>query len=385
MSRLRRICSVLGILLCGVAWTQEPPSADVQLDTVTVTGRKREKIFQDRINTFVSSVTLRSRTESLARWQVPVCPYVTGAAPDQNAYIRQHLAQVAKDAGARLAQPDCAANLVVVLTEDPDRLLHDWWALDHGMFNTDRGVRGVERFIRAEEAIRAWYNACNVAPGWAKSNANQRIPPCNTGELGSRLSWDSVRAIYSVIVVVDLARIERLNVGQVADYVAMIGLAQIRRDADLGKLPTILRLFTEAGSARPRGLSSWDKSFLRSLYGTESANFMQFSQIKSGMGLDLGGSGPDPIAAHRRILAQVNRITPQAGRLVSYTETGAYYEGPPDLQTALVNFEAELEFVANTYFHGDRQAGERVSLYGEVEYANEGDGWRLLRLAVHPR
>ena len=33
------------------------------------------------------------------------------------------------------------------------------------MFNTDRGVSGVERFIRSEEAIRAWYNACNVAPG----------------------------------------------------------------------------------------------------------------------------------------------------------------------------------------------------------------------------
>ncbi len=368
-----------------MAWAQEPPSADVQLDTVTVTGRKRERIFQERISTFVSSVTVRSRTESLARWQVPICPYVTGAAQDQNAYIRQHVSQVAKDAGARLALPDCAANLIVVLTQDPDQLLRDWWDRDHGMFNTDRGVAGVERFIRSGEAIRAWYNACNVSPDWVKSNANQRMPPCSTGELGSRLTWESVRAIYSVIVVVDLARIENLNVGQVADYVAVIGLAQIRRDAELGKLPTILRLFTEAGTARPRGLSSWDKSFLRSLYGTASDNVMQFSQIKSGMGLDLGGTGPDPAAAQARILAQVNRITPKAGRLVSYTETGAYYEGPPDLQSALVNFEAELEFVADTYFHGDRQAGDRVPLYGEVEYANEGDGWRLLRLAVHPR
>lgn len=50
-----------------------------------------------------------------------------------------------------------------------------------------------------------------------------------------------------------------------------------------------------------------------------------------------------------------------------------------------MNFEAELEFVADTYFHGDRQAGARIPLYGDVEYTNEGDGWRLLRLAVYPR
>ncbi|MDP9198091.1 MAG: hypothetical protein M3O07_02600, partial [Pseudomonadota bacterium] len=69
-----------------------------------------------------------------------------------NTYIRQLVVQVAQDAGARLAPPDCAANLVVVLTQYPDQLLRDWWAEDHRMFNKDRGVSGIERFIKSDEA-----------------------------------------------------------------------------------------------------------------------------------------------------------------------------------------------------------------------------------------
>ena len=383
-SATNRLLPFLGILcLLSRDAGAEPPAA--QLDTVTVTGLKREQIFKERINDYVSSVMVRSHTESLARWQGPICPYVTGAAPDQNEYIRSQIIQVAKDAGAIPATPDCATNLVVVLSADPEQLLRDWWSREHRLFSKDRGVRGAERFIQEGEAIRAWYNTCSVSPEWVKSGANKNTLPCNTGSLGTRLSWEAVRSIYSVIVVVDLARIESLKVGQVADYVAMIGLAQVKRGPQLEKLPTILRLFAAADTARPRELSSWDKTFLRSLYGTQSENVRQFSQILSDMGQALGGGGPDPTAAQARILVEVNRITPHSGRLISYTVTGDYEEGPAGSRSALINFEAELEFIAETYFRGERKAGDRVSLYGEVEYGDEGDGWRVLRLGVYPR
>lgn len=363
----------------------EPPAGIAALEAVTVKGRKRERVFEERVSTFVSSVTVRSHTESLARWQVPVCPFVTGAAAEQNEYMRQHLRQIARDAGAPLGSSECGANLVVVLSKEPEALLRDWWSQDHRMFSHDRGVGGVERFLRSEAPVRAWYNACSVSPRWAKSNAHQRVLPCDTGEPGSRLSWGSVRAIYSVIVVVDFGRIGGLDVGQIADYVAVIGLAQIRPGSELGRLPTILRLFSEAGAARPRALSSWDKSFLRSLYATESGNVAQLSQIKNRMGSDLGGSGPDPTAAIKGILARVNLITPGAGRVDSYTEVGAHYDGEQGPRSALVNFEAQLSFVAETYYHGERKPGDHVQVYGDVEYLDEGDGWRLLGLSLFPR
>jgi len=379
---------MLSAVTAGVALSaaEEPAShlPAAELEAVMVTGRKREQIFRERVGTFVSSVTAGSRAESLARWQVPVCPYVTGASADQNEFIRQHVSEVARVAGVTLAGAGCGGNLIVVLTPEPEVVLRQWWGDSHQLFNTDHGVRGVERFLESDEAIRAWYNACDVSPSWAKSYPDRRDPPCGTGELGSRLVWNSVQAIYSVIVVVDLGRIENLNVGQVADYVAMIGLAYIRRQPELGKLPTILRLFTERGDARPRGMSSWDKSFLRSLYVTDATAFTQISQVKSTMGQELGGSGPDPSVAVTRLLAQVNFVKPGSARVMTYAEIGAYYEGREDLRSALVNFEAEVEFIADGFFRGERKTGERVPVYGDVEFIDEGEGWQLLSMAVYP-
>lgn len=363
----------------------EAGSSDAALDAVLVTGRRRQQIFDERLGTFVSSITTRPYDESLPRWQVAICPLVTGATSDFNEYIRGRVWQVAKYAGAPLAPGDCAPNLVVVLTPEPRQFLEEWWAEEHRLFNQDRGVGGIDRFLRSEEAIRVWYNSCPIAPVWAKTFSHRKFPPCYTGISGSRLTWRTVRAIYSVIVVVDSRRIEDLNAGQLADYVAMIGLAQVRRDSELGQLPTILRLFAEQGPARPKGMSSWDKTFLESLYRSDVTNVTQLTQIRTRMTQALGGTGPDPGLGVARLQVEVNRITPGAGRLVSYAETGAHYEGPEEMQTALVNFEAELEFAGNGYFHGDRKAGERVQVYGEVEYVTEGGGWRVLRMAIYPR
>jgi len=380
--------ALLAVLAPAPAAAQSSSSAPVaELEAITVTGQKREQIFRERVATFVSSLTTGSRANSVPRWQVPVCPYVTGAAAEQNEFIRQHITGVARAAGATLAPAVCGGNLIVVLAPEPEEVLRRWWGDEHRLFNTERGVRGVENFLQADEAIRAWYNVCNVPPGWAESNPDSRgDPPCNAGgQLGSRLTWPVVRAIHSVIVVVDLAQIEKLNVGQVADYVALISLAHIRPSPELGKLPTILRLFTESDDARPRGLSSWDKTFLRSVYVTDATAITQVSQVKTGMNQELGGSGPDPAAAVARLLTQVNKVKPESARVVTYTEVGAYYEGPDDLRSALVNYEAELEFVADGYFRGERKAGARVPVYGEVEFINEGGGWRLLSMAVYPR
>lgn len=368
--------------------TQQPEAGNgnAALDSVLVTGRRRQQIFDERLNTFVGSITTRSHTESLSRWQVSICPWVTGAAPEFGEYIRGRVWQVAKYAGAPLAPTDCAPNLIIVLTPEPEQFLREWWSESPRLFNRDRGVVGIKRFIESDAAVRVWYNSCPLAPAWAKSFSRRKYPPCYGGvHFDSRLTWQSVSAIYSAIVVVNAGRIEGLNIGQLADYVAMVSLVKVNPTAELGRLPTILHLFSETGSARPQGMSTWDKSFIKSLYGTDVTNIKQITQIKTRMTQALGGTGPDPGLALARLQAEINRITPGAGRVISYAETGAHYEGPEEMQSALVNFEAELEFTGDTYFHGDRKAGERIQAYGEVEYITEGGGWRVLRMAIYHR
>jgi hypothetical protein len=285
----------LSSFLLGATNDQTPASASVpepatgsdsaKLDSVTVTAEKQREILEQRINTFVSLITVPSWTEGMARWQVPICPLVAGASPGNAEYFQGRVSQVAQEAGVPAPARDCSPNFVVVLTPEPEEFLRSWWARNPRLFSKNRGAGGIHRFIESKDAIRAWYNACSVVPGGTFTLRG--VPDCDTGMPGSRLTFDSVRAIYSAIVVVDAQQIGGLNVGQVADYIAMIGLAQIRTAADLGDLPSILRLFAETGPVRPQGVTSWDRSFLKSLYESESGSVKQLSQIKNRMQSEL--------------------------------------------------------------------------------------------------
>lgn len=97
------------------------------------------------------------------------------------------------------------------------------------------------------------------------------------------------------------------------------------------------------------------------------------------------GGAPDSAQAQERLLANANLITPDAARIVSYRETGVRFEGPQQMQSAIVSYEAELEFAADTYFLSDHKAGDRAQVYGEIEYLNEGGAWRLLTMDINPR
>lgn len=100
--------------------------------------------------------------------------------------------------------------------------------------------------------------------------------------------------------------------------------------------------------------------------------------------LKLDGA-PDSAAAKERLLFNANMTVPDAARIVSYTETGVQFDGPPEMQSAIVHYEAELEFTADTYFHTDHKAGDRALVQGEIEYVNEGGNWRLLAMGIYPR
>jgi len=71
-----------------------------------------------------------------------------------------------------------------------------------------------------------------------------------------------------------------VTLGQLADYVAMAGLAQIKLDNHPTDAPTILTLFDKAPSP---GLTEWDKAFLKSVYASEPKSVLVRSQITHGM------------------------------------------------------------------------------------------------------
>jgi hypothetical protein len=209
-----------------------------------------------------------------------------GMTEAQSDFVAKRVAEVAKDADVPLGNPGCAPNFVVVVTPEPQELLKDWWAEDHNLFNRDRGLGGVNRMIRTDQPVRVWHNACDVPPLRGYYQPSGQLD-CGAGVTGSRLTHAAVRAIYSAIVVVDLDLIEGLTFGQLSDYVAMVGLTKIRPNPDLGEASTILGIFAQSSTRRPKGLTAWDRSFLRAIYETTDGSVTELAQIKLRMSEDL--------------------------------------------------------------------------------------------------
>lgn len=259
---------------------------EAKLESVTVEARRRRELIDKQVSHFVYSIVGPAMVESLARWNVAVCIVTAGLTTAEAEFVKHRLSQIATDAGVPLGGPNCGPNFVVIVNPEPEKLLKEWWSEEHRLFNRDRGLGGVNRFIQTAQPVRVWHNACNAPPG-ISAHAFSTMAHCGAGVTGSRLTRAVVRAIYSAIVAVDLTKIEGLTFGQVADYVAMVGLAQIRPSPELGEAPTILGLFATSGTDRPKRMTEWDQSFLKAVYATTDGSVTELSQIKLRMSEEL--------------------------------------------------------------------------------------------------
>jgi len=269
------------------------PTDKPSLDQITVLGQKERALVEHQVSSFVSAISVAPFRESLARWRTPICPLVAGLPRDHGEFVLTRISQVATEAGVPLAPERCRGNFYVIVTADPDALLKAWIKRDISLFGDAGGVK-IRSFLKATSPVRVWYNAdLDTAEGLPLSgNTTSMVPsghttgspidgvPNNAHALGFRLSHDEVRELSSVIVLIDSRRARGVSFGQLADYVALIGLAELRVDADVGEAPTLLRLFSAPEKALLPGLSSWDQSFLKALYHTEQTDKMQLSEIK---------------------------------------------------------------------------------------------------------
>lgn len=261
--------------------TKTQPSVTIQAPRGTV---------DDRVHSFVQGITRDARFygESVPRWRAPLCFLVAGLPRAQGEFVVGRLSQVASAAGARLAPQGCRPNLHVVFTRQPDRLVNEWYARDRRFF-ADSSPTEIERFLHPSQQpqpVRAWYNAELVKTGGvplsthgsACDGANSNVAiSCLYST--SRLTWSELLDLSSVVVVVDTERANGFELGPVADYIAMVGLADINLEADVGDTPTILQLFSASDKNRPPGLSTWDQAFLHALYHSEQESKGQRSQI----------------------------------------------------------------------------------------------------------
>jgi hypothetical protein len=273
-------------LLSVAAAADTPPGADAPrttIDSTTVVGQKDRATVERQVGTFVNAIALKPGGESLARWQsrIPLCPLVAGMPKNDGDYILSRVSKIAAAAHAPLAPEHCKGNFYIVVTSDPDGVIKAWSKRDVRMFGdeADQGGTMIREF-NAENPVRVWYNTeFFERDGTPLGNFEGRQ---DLNAEASSIELNSYRALSSIIAIIDARRVNGASFGQIAAYVAMVGLVQMRLHANVGDAPTILNLFADARKAPP-GLTPWDESFLKAVYTTRITDKAQIAEIKIAM------------------------------------------------------------------------------------------------------
>lgn len=288
-ARLAMGAMVVPAALMFAASLADAASRELREDTPEIIVEGSRPAIKQRVDEFVSGITRHTSPPdtSLPRWRKPVCPLVAGLPREQGEFVLERISQAATSAEAPLGDRECQANLYVVVTSQPRELLQKWRKRDRHLFGGSLrpnfggpGYRldgpapaAIDRFLESTQPIRVWYNT-------EYQDIHQRWQ-------ATHFEWGLVVDLSSVIVIVDANRIDGTTLEQVADYIAMVGLAKLNPGEDVGDAPTVLRLFGESNSAALRGMSDWDRAFLKALYQVSERSTLQRFGIKSRMVSDI--------------------------------------------------------------------------------------------------
>lgn len=266
------------------------------LPGLTVEAQRQHEQLKHDVNAFVATAIVQSRFgETLERWtHEPVCPLVSGLKKDQGEFILARLSQIVRNAGAPLGPENCKPNFFIIVSSAIDPWLKKIAGSNGARaFNYETGPQ-LRKFLETPRPIRVWRNAgltsidgsamMSSLTDMSDPHAAKFGPLTNSqpSQYGSRLHMSAVtRDILSVIVIVDAGKVLDLNFGQLTDYIAMVGLADVDLDKDLGNAPTILSVFRTSKQTRPQEMSDWDKALLHALYSTSHKDKMQLSEMQT--------------------------------------------------------------------------------------------------------
>lgn len=269
----------------GQAGSVPPQEAPTRLEDVTITGRSLERMIGD----FVAEVAEPNRGRRLARWDRSICVGVANLRSEAAQYIIDRVSTVAEDIGLNAGTPGCTPNLLVVATADGEAAARALVAQSRRAFRMggagmDRGMAALSDFQETDRPVRWWQVAMPIdsetgmratrLPGDCQAlecndwdGSVMGYAPIISVSSASRLNTQIVDNIFRTVVIVDIDDVSGLTVQQLADYIAMVSLAQIDPDADTSRYATILNVFDDAESAP--GLTGWDTAYLEGLYQAE--------------------------------------------------------------------------------------------------------------------
>ncbi|WP_374274276.1 hypothetical protein [Brevundimonas sp.] len=269
-----------------------PPIDDdtTVLDEIVVEGRQLDTYVRD----FVNEIAAPARRRGLARWHSNLCVGVVNLRPDTAQAIADRVSGVAQELGLTPGDPGCSPNIFIIAAEDGRAVADQWVQREPSTFRlgssaTDLGASALRAFQDEERPVRWWVTSMPIdsdtgtiairLPGQTNSATGGPDAPVIDRFAASRLSSQIRDDIVRAFVIIDIDQMRGKTVAQLADYAAMVTLAQIDPDATVDGYRTILGLFSDEDA--PSGLTDWDMTYLRALYATHPPRVNPGSQVSA--------------------------------------------------------------------------------------------------------
>jgi hypothetical protein len=249
------------------------------LDARAAAAVEEQAILRERVQTYVRAITRNtgfSDDESQVRWTAPICFLAAGWGAEDLSSVLARLTQISSTAGAPLAGKTCTPNFVVVSTAEPDQVINAWYAKNRRLFGNASPLQ-IRHFLDSTRSrpVRTWRN---IDIGRVATTRFGHFVPSNSHADPSPFAGNSKLGFLSVFEIIDASRTAGIDLHQIADYLAMMGLSNIDIDVDVGDAPSILQLFSPVRRVAS-GLSDWDAAFLTALYQTDQSSRTQRVEI----------------------------------------------------------------------------------------------------------
>lgn len=274
MFRANLALALVSAILAGgaaAAPAPTPPAQGAAVDGVTVTARPRtqDQVVRDFVQTYATESPVIGNPQ-IARMRSEVCPFTFGLSDNFNNFITYRVRQLALQAGAPgTGSGDCTINVRIVITDDPQPFMDEVAKKYDGLLGYHY-VAQTRKVSRVKHPAQAWYvtETEDFNGGFTTDS-----PDPIEGYMpiaGSRITKGWRSWIRSVLIIVDLDSIEGMEIGEVADHVAMLALAQGQTQTECKPMPSIINLFNDTCPEpfRAKAMTDSDLAYLKALYST---------------------------------------------------------------------------------------------------------------------
>jgi hypothetical protein len=243
-------------------------------------------ISRDQAQSFVSQLSAAPPSvDQMARWDEAVCVGVAGLPGRQGQFIADRVAQRAYQLGLAPGEPGCAPNISIVVAPDAGAAAQRMFEQNQSLFayryETGVATLGQEaftRFLNTDRPVRWWHVSRTMSADGEPIGSGGVTPSMTQGGFdgaqtvrsnGTMLRQTTRQDFSRVVIIIDGRSAGSVQLAALADYVAMVALAQINPDADTSSFPTVLNLFSARAGSAPVGLTAWDLAYLDALYKSD--------------------------------------------------------------------------------------------------------------------